>query len=72
MVKSSIYCVTIGHNGKLLWAKYLEIGVFTWKVWRRGGILPLGRAIQFTRAEMVDLLRKHGGKTGAELKTEGK
>ncbi|MDB4619265.1 hypothetical protein OAH15_01095 [bacterium] len=70
MVKSSIYCFTIGHNGKLLWAKYLEIGVFTWKVWRRGGISPLGRAIQFTRAEMVDLLRKNGGKTGKELKAE--
>jgi len=34
---------------------------------RATGLLVLGR-----NAETVDLLRKHGGKTGAELKAEGK
>jgi len=29
-------------------------------------------AIQRDQTEIADLLRKHGGKTGAELKAEGK
>jgi hypothetical protein len=33
---------------------------------------PLDVAIQLKRTETADLLRKHGGKTGAELKAEGK
>jgi hypothetical protein len=33
---------------------------------------PLDLAIQLKRTETADLLRKHGGKTGEELKTEGK
>ena len=33
---------------------------------------PLDKAIRHQRTEIVDLLRKHGGKTGAELKAEGK
>ena len=70
--KSSTYCVTTGHNAKLLWAKHQEIGVFHRKGWRRGGVTPLGRAIKFNNTEVADLLRKHGGKTGAELKAEGK
>jgi trimethylamine:corrinoid methyltransferase-like protein len=28
--------------------------------------------VQFKQTETADLLRKHGGKTGAELKAEGK
>ena len=32
------------------------------------GGTPLDRAIQFSRTETADLLRKHGGKTGEELK----
>ena len=32
----------------------------------------LDRAIQRNRTEIADLLRKHGGKTGEELKAEGK
>ena len=33
---------------------------------------PLDVAIQLKRTELADLLRKHGGKTGEELKAEGK
>jgi ankyrin repeat protein len=33
---------------------------------------PLDWANQFNRTEIADLLRKHGGKTRAELKAEGK
>ena len=36
------------------------------------GQTPLDGAIQWSRTETADLLRKHGGKTGEELKTEGK
>ena len=36
------------------------------------GEAPLDRAIRFNRTEIADLLRKHGGKTGEELKAEGK
>ena len=33
---------------------------------------PLDFAIKLKRTKIADLLRKHGGKTGAELKAEGK
>jgi cytohesin len=36
------------------------------------GRTPLDLAIQKSRTETIDLLRKHGGKTGEELKAEGK
>ena len=36
------------------------------------GKTPLDRAIHYNHFEMAALLRKHGGKTGAELKAEGK
>ena len=38
------------------------------------GILgtPLDAAIKFKKTEIAALLRKHGGKTGEELKAEGK
>ncbi|MDA7676491.1 ankyrin repeat domain-containing protein [bacterium] len=36
------------------------------------GRTPLDWAIKYKRTETADLLRKHGGKTGEELKTEGK
>ena len=36
------------------------------------GETPLDRAIKQKHAETADLLRKHGGKTGEELKAEGK
>ena len=36
------------------------------------GDTPLDWAIRLKRTETADLLRKHGGKTGEELKAEGK
>jgi len=36
------------------------------------GKTPLNSAIRHKHPEIVDLLRKHGGKTGEELKAEGK
>ena len=33
---------------------------------------PLDEAIQYEEPEAADILRKHGGKTGEELKAEGK
>ena len=36
------------------------------------GETPLDKAIYKERTEITDLLRKHGGKTGEELKAEGK
>jgi ankyrin repeat protein len=36
------------------------------------GDTSLDWAIQFKQTKTADLLRKHGGKTGAELKAEGK
>ena len=35
-------------------------------------LTPLDAAIKSNLTEFADLLRKHGGKTGKELKTEGK
>jgi len=37
-----------------------------------GGKTPLDWAEEEKHKEITDLLRKHGGKTGEELKTEGK
>ena len=39
---------------------------------RIGGMTPLDMATLGKRTEIADLLRKHGGKTSAELKAEGK
>ncbi len=36
------------------------------------GFTPLDATSVFNKTETADLLRKHGGKTGAELKAEGK
>jgi len=36
------------------------------------GETPLNRAIKVKQTDLADLLRKHGGKTGKELKAEGK
>ena len=36
------------------------------------GRTPLDLAIELKKNKIADLLRKHGGKTGAELKAEGK
>ncbi len=35
-------------------------------------VTPLDKAIEDNYTETADLLRKHGGKTGAELKAEKK
>ncbi len=37
-----------------------------------GGKTPLDWAFGYLKLETIDLLRKHGGKTGDELKAEGK
>ena len=37
----------------------------------KGGTTPLDRAVRDKRTEIADLLRKHGGKTGEELKAAG-
>jgi ankyrin repeat protein len=39
---------------------------------RHPGKTPLDTAIRRKHSEIADLLRKHGGKTGEELKAEGK
>ena len=36
------------------------------------GGTPLDLAIRYDETDTADLLRKHGGKTGEELKAEGK
>ena len=36
------------------------------------GRTPLDEAVEWDKPETADLLRKHGGKTGAELKAKGK
>ena len=36
------------------------------------GKTPLDYAVHFIYTKTADLLRKHGGKTGEELKAEGK
>jgi len=38
----------------------------------RIGQTPVDAAITMDRTEIANLLRKHGGKTGEELKAEGK
>ena len=37
----------------------------------KDGATPLDGAIAFKHIEIADILRKHGGKTGEELKAEG-
>jgi ankyrin repeat protein len=37
-----------------------------------GGVTPLHLAVDGGHTETADLLRKHGGKTGADLKAEAK
>jgi hypothetical protein len=39
---------------------------------QKAGGTPLDLAIQFKEPELAALIRKHGGKTGKELKAEGK
>jgi hypothetical protein len=53
--------------GELLIAKGADVNAK-----QKGGGTPLYLAIQFKEPETADLIRKHGGKTGEELKVEGK
>jgi ankyrin repeat protein len=52
---------------ELLIAKGADVNAKT-----KRGDTPLDWAIKYKRTETADLLRKHGGKTGEELKAEGK
>ncbi len=59
------------HNHKevaeLLIGKGADVNAKAW-----GDATPLDWAIKWKRTEVAELLRKHGGKTGEELKAEGK
>ena len=61
--------VTFGHKEivELLIAKGADVNVKD-----AFGETPVDWAIQLDEAETATLLRKHGGKTGEELKAEGK
>ncbi len=52
---------------ELLLTKGADVNVINWQ-----GKTPLDSAIQLKQTKTADLLRKHGGKTGLELKAEGK
>ena len=54
-------------TAKLLIAKDADVNTLTNK-----GDAPLDFAVKYKQTEIADLLRKHGGKTGEELKAEGK
>ena len=56
---------------ELLIAKGADVNAKGESGWLKGRT-PLDSAIQVKNTETADLLRKHGGKTGAELKAEGK
>jgi len=58
-----------GHKeiAELLIAKGADVNAKT-----KSGMTPLDKAIENDETETADLLRKHGGKTGEELKAEGK
>ena len=58
-----------GHKevGKLVIAKSADVNVKD-----NDGETPLDSTIRRKQAEIADLLRKHGGKTGEELKAERK
>ncbi len=58
-----------GHkeNVKLLIAKGADVNAKN-----EDGETPLDDAVRYKQTELADLLRKHGGKTGEELKAEGK
>ena len=65
-----LHHVTVkGHKEivELLIAKGADVNVLD-----GGGYTPLDRAIKKNHTEIADLLRKHGGKTGEELKAADK
>jgi ankyrin repeat protein len=53
--------------GELLIAKGADVNAK-----QKAGGTPLDLAIQFKEPELAALIRKHGGKTGKELKADGK
>jgi len=63
-----LIAVTLGHKEivELLIAKGADVNAKGYR-----GTTPLDDAIQQKRTETADLLRKHGGKTGEELKAAG-
>jgi ankyrin repeat protein len=63
------YAARFGHTevAELLIAKGADVNAKD-----EDGKTPLDLAIKRRRIETADLLRKHGGKTGEELKAEGK
>ena len=63
-----VFAASCGHKeiAELLIAKGADVNV------KNSGKTPLDWAIKQLHPETADLLRKHGGKTGAELKAERK
>jgi ankyrin repeat protein len=63
------HAALLGHNQviELLIAKGADVNAKD-----DNGDTPLDTALTYVQAETADLLRKHGGKTGEELKAEGK
>ena len=63
------YAAYKGHKevAELLIAKGADLNAKT-----KNGNTALDLAIQYNQSEIADFLRKHGGKTGEELKSEGK
>ena len=63
------YAAYRGHKeiAELLIGKGADVNVMA-----DNGVTPLDLAIKYNHPEIADLLRKHGGKTGEELKAEGK
>ena len=60
-----LHLAAIKETAELLIAKGTDVNAKT-----NDGRTPLDLVIR--RPELADLLRKHGGKTGEELKAEGK
>jgi len=63
------YAAANGHKVivELLIAKGVNVNAID-----NGGDTPLDKASAYKHVKTADLLRKHGGKTGDELKAEGK
>ena len=71
-----LYSAAGGRAGKetieLLISNGADVNFIRERGGTRGNETPLDRAARKGRTEIADLLRKHGGKTAAELKAEGK
>jgi len=67
---TALFAAILGYDKEiveLLIAKGADVNVRGF-----GGMTPLNMAADEGEKEIADLLRKHGGKTGDELKAEGK